>query len=87
LEIDNLGLRREDRDVIQSLLQVPRKLVTKDVVRYSMSEEALCAASGIDRGTYKKRIQPKLLRLGLLMTLGGQCLTDRAVGMYGPSST
>jgi holliday junction DNA helicase RuvB len=83
LEIDERGLRREDRDVILSLLRVPKKLVSKDVIRYSMSEEALCAAAGVDRGTYKKRIQPKLLRLGLLMTLGGQCLTDTAVQQYG----
>jgi Holliday junction resolvasome RuvABC ATP-dependent DNA helicase subunit len=83
LEIDKMGLRKEDREVIRCLLRVPRRLVTKDVVRYSMSEEALCAAAGIDRGTYKKRVQPKLLRTGLLMTLGGQCLTDRAVTDYG----
>ena len=83
LEIDARGLRREDREVIRCLLRVPRRLVTKDIVRYSMSEEALCAAAGIDRATYKKRVQPKLLRTGLLMTLGGQCLTDKAVAEYG----
>jgi Holliday junction resolvasome RuvABC ATP-dependent DNA helicase subunit len=84
LEIDDRGLRREDRDVILALLRVKKELVTKPgVFRHSMSEEALCASAGIDRGTYKKRVQPKLLRLGLLMTLGGQCLTDDAVREYG----
>src|SRR5690606_35476996 len=83
MEIDELGLRREDRDVIAALLRVPTRLATTGEIRYKMSEPALCAAAGIDPHTYKKRIQPKLMRLGLLTIIGGQCLTDKAVQLYG----
>lgn len=86
--VHELGLLQEDLDVIYALLAVNEgkgiPLATQPgIVRYKMSEASLCAAAGIDRGTYKQRIQPKLIRLGLLMPNGGQCLTDKAVRLYG----
>lgn len=84
MEIDQRGLLREDREVIAQLLRAPYQLATRPgVTRYRMSEEALCSAAGVDRHTYKKRIQPKLLRLGYLTTVGGQSLTEKALTDYG----
>jgi Holliday junction resolvasome RuvABC ATP-dependent DNA helicase subunit len=84
MELDEAGLLREDRDIILTLLRSPYRLASQPtVVRYRMGEEALCAAAGVDRITYKRRIQPKLMKLGLLTTMGGQCLTDTAVSQYG----
>jgi Holliday junction resolvasome RuvABC ATP-dependent DNA helicase subunit len=84
MEIDENGLLREDRDVIATLLQCPYRMASQPgVIRYKLGEEALCAAAGIDRITYKKRVQPKLLRLGYLTTTGGQCLTEKALVHYG----
>jgi Holliday junction resolvasome RuvABC ATP-dependent DNA helicase subunit len=82
--VDENGLFPKDRDVIRVLLQAPYELSTRPgVIRYRLSEEALCAAAGVDKGTYKKRIQPKLIRLGLMTTVGGQSLTEKAVRMFG----
>jgi Holliday junction resolvasome RuvABC ATP-dependent DNA helicase subunit len=84
MRLDENGLFMEDRDVIKALLQAPYQLASRPgVIRYKMSEEALCASAGVDRMTYKKRVQPKLLRLGYLTTVGGQCLTDKALASYG----
>jgi Holliday junction resolvasome RuvABC ATP-dependent DNA helicase subunit len=83
IQIDENGLLREDRDIITALMRSPYRLATKpDVVRYRLSEEAVCAAAAVDRATYKKRVQPKLMRLGYLTTTGGQCLTEAAVATY-----
>jgi hypothetical protein len=76
-----VGTTFEDRLVIQTLLRNPRRLRNGEV-RYAMSETTLCAAVGVDPGTYKSQMQPRLFRLGLLATLGGQALTDRAVECY-----
>jgi Holliday junction resolvasome RuvABC ATP-dependent DNA helicase subunit len=82
-QLDEHGLMQEDRDVIAALFQAPYRLATQHgEVRYKMSETALCPAAGVDTLTYKKRIQPKLIRLGLLTTVGGQQLTDKAVRLY-----
>lgn len=84
MQLDERGLLREDRDVIASLLRAPYELASRPgVIRYRMSEEAVCSAAGVDRSTYKKRIQPKLIRLGLLTPVGGQSLTPLAVTQYG----
>jgi Holliday junction DNA helicase RuvB len=84
MEVDQRGLLREDRDCIAALLRSPHRLAGRSgEVRYKMSETALCSAAGVDRNTYLKRIQPKLIRLGLLTTIGGQCLTERALELYG----
>lgn len=84
MQIDENGLLPEDRDVLYALLQAPYELTSKKgTVRYRMSEEALCSSAGVDRQTYKQRIQSKLLRQGLLTTVGGQSLTQKAVTTYG----
>jgi Holliday junction resolvasome RuvABC ATP-dependent DNA helicase subunit len=84
MAIDEHGLVAEDRDVIRALLQSPYRLASQPhVTRYKMSEAALCASAGVDRLTYQKRIQPKLMRHGFLTTVGGQCLTEKALTYYG----
>lgn len=83
LGVDKYGLMPEDRSVIHVLLESPYKMKTGDKeTRYKMSETALCAAAGIDRMTYKQIIQPRLMRLGFLTTVGGQCLTNKAVEIF-----
>jgi Holliday junction DNA helicase RuvB len=79
--VDPSGLLPEDRTVIKVLLQVEH-IMANGMVVHRMNEGALCAAAGVDRLTYKERVQPKLMRLGLLTTVGGQSLTERAVTEY-----
>jgi Holliday junction resolvasome RuvABC ATP-dependent DNA helicase subunit len=79
--IDESGLLPEDRKILTVLFQVSHTLSSGKIV-HRMNESALCAASGVDRNTFKGRVQPKLMRLGLLTTVGGQTLTDRAVADY-----
>lgn len=88
MRLDSNGLKPEDRKIIKALLGVNDgagiALVSRpDIIRYRMAEEPLCSISGVDRITYKKRVQPKLTRLGLLVTIGGQCLTEKAIELYG----
>lgn len=84
LGLDERGLLPPDRKVLRALLFAPYQLATRSgITRYRMSEEALCSSAGVDRVTYKKKIQPKLIRLGLLTTVGGQSLTEAAVAQYG----
>lgn len=82
--IDPRGLTAEDRAVLTTLINTePHRLATRpDVVRYKMSEASLCAASGVDSSTFKKRVQPKLMGMGYLTTVGGQTLTERALKDY-----
>lgn len=79
--VDEHGLFREDHEVIAALLASPYRMAT-GIVRYKMSEVALCAATGIDKATYKTVVQPRLLRLGIITTMGGQSLTDKAVTLF-----
>ena len=81
LGVDANGLGFEDREVIRVLLQTPYRMAN-GTVRYKMSENALCAAAGVDRHTYKEIVQPRLMRLGYLTTVGGQCLTQKALEHY-----
>lgn len=91
LGLDEHGLLPRDRKVIQVLMGAVsevgqgrnRRLV------HRMGEQALLSAAGIDKKTYKEQSQPKLMRLGLLSTGGGQTLTPKAVEWYGnlPSTT
>jgi Holliday junction resolvasome RuvABC ATP-dependent DNA helicase subunit len=88
MQIDAMGLIPADRSIIRALLKVNGgkgvPLANKpEIIRFRMGEEALCAVAGVDRGTYKKRVQPKLIRLGLLIMTQGQCLTDSAIDAYG----
>lgn len=82
LGVDEYGLLPEDRTIIMVLLESPYTMKTTGEVRYRMSETALCAASGVDRMTYKQIIQPRLMRLGFLTTVGGQSLTQKAVEIF-----
>jgi len=81
LGVDEYGLFGMDRDVIRTLLESPYKMRTGEV-RYKMAETALCSAAGIDRHTYKEIVQPRLMRLGFLTTVGGQSLTTKAVELF-----
>lgn len=82
LQLDHRGLLPEDRAVLRALLRAPYKLAN-GTVRYRMSETALCAVVGIDRTTYKQKVQGKLLGMGYLSTIGGQSLTEKALDDYG----
>lgn len=79
--IDENGLLPEDRKILTVLFSVSHRLSNGRIV-HRMNEGALCAASGVDRNTFKGRIQPKLMRLGLLTTVGGQTLTERGIADY-----
>ena len=81
LGVDEYGLFREDRRVIEALLSSEQRLVGGEI-RYKMSETALCSATGIDRTSYKTIVQPRLMRLGFLSTIGGQNLTPKAVELF-----
>jgi Holliday junction resolvasome RuvABC ATP-dependent DNA helicase subunit len=84
LEIDERGVTKEDRLIIKALLRNPRTLRDKErTVIYAMSEQALCASAGIDRELFKKMVQPRLFRLGLLTLGSGQRLTDQATVLFG----
>lgn len=84
LGLDEHGLLPRDRKVLRALLHAPYQLASRPgTTRYRMSEEAVCSAAGVDRMTYKKQVQPKLIRRGLLTTVGGQSLTELAVSQYG----
>lgn len=80
--LDEHGLLPRDRKVLQILMGVKHTQANGRVV-YKMSEAALLAAAGLDKGTYKDRVQPKLQRAGLLTTVGGQALTEKALEWYG----
>lgn len=81
LGLDENGLLPRDRKVLQVLLGVEHTLSNGKVV-HKMSEAALTAASGVDRHTYKDRVQPKLMRMNYLTTVNGQSLTDKALRDY-----
>lgn len=80
--VDELGLLREDRDVIAALLRARSTLADKTVV-YSLAEGSLLSAAGVDKATYTDRIKPKLIKHQLLEIRGGQRLTPRALELYG----
>lgn len=75
--LDKNGLLPQDRNVLRALFSVETRLVTTGEVLHKMGEVQLCEMAGVDRETYKKRIQPKLFRLGVLTLRGGQCLTEK----------
>lgn len=80
--IDELGLMPEDRKVIEVLINNPSTLADGKTVRWRMGEANLCAATGIDKATYKTKVQPKLMLLNLLTISQGQALTQKAVKRY-----
>ena len=79
--VDENGLLPADRLILSTLFGVEQRMADGTVV-HRMAEHALTSASGVDPSTFKERIQPKLLRLGLLTVRGGQMLTDKAVALY-----
>lgn len=79
--VDAHGLFTEDRLVIDALLQSPYKMRGGEL-RYKMSEVALCSTTGIDKNTYKQIVQPRLMRLGFLTTVGGQSLTEKSLDIF-----
>lgn len=84
--LDERGLLPRDRAVITALFHTPYELKSgpkAGQLVFKMSEAALCSATGIDTITYKQRVQPKLMNLGYLTTVGGQQLTPKAVEDYG----
>lgn len=74
--LDEYGLLPEDRNILLTLYNNPHVLRTGERV-FRMGEASLCAAAGVDRATYTLRIQPKMFRLGLLSTVGGQSLSQK----------
>ncbi len=83
--LDEKGLFPKDRRVIRELLAVKQVVGRGANARtvHRMSEDNLLARAAIDRMTFKKEVQPKLLRFGYLTTGGGQTLTDKALLDYG----
>lgn len=73
LGVDELGLDRFDRQVIQVLLRQPR---------YRAAERQLVAMAGVDRTLYNDIIKPKLIARELLTVQQGQQLTPKAVAQY-----
>lgn len=82
LKLDEHGLNADDYAVLRTLLRSPVSMASGEL-RYRMAMSGLCAASGVDEATYRSQVQPKLLRAGLLQTVGGQSLTDKAIREYG----
>lgn len=83
--IDKYGMFPEDRLVLHGLHRSPITMRSGEV-RYKMSEPAILAAAGLDKQTYKQQVQPRLIRIGLLTTTGGQCLTPKAVELLSNGS-
>lgn len=86
-QIDELGLTRMDRAIIDALLKQPRYRNVKgggqELVGYVASEASVVAMAGIDPAGYRSTIKPKLMSRGLLVIVGGQRLTPKAVQLYG----
>jgi Holliday junction resolvasome RuvABC ATP-dependent DNA helicase subunit len=86
-EMDELGLRWIDRQVIAALLTQPkyRRAKGQDVfVCFSASEQNVCTLANVDKGEFRESIRPRLMSRGLLQVKQGQALTDKAVELYGP---
>jgi len=85
--MDNLGLRFQDRRVIEVLFTQPRFRRVKGVEvfsHYAASESNVTAMAALDPEEYRTAVRPRLMSRGLLeMRPGGQSLTARAVELYG----
>jgi Holliday junction DNA helicase RuvB len=81
-EIDALGLRWADRQVIKTLFGRQR---TRDgVACYAASEQDVCRSAGLDPAEFREVIRPRLLSRDLLTIESGLGLrlTPRAVEQY-----
>lgn len=91
-QLDHLGLRWLDRQVIRALLSQPkyrqRRDGGQDFVCYAASEQNVCMLAQLDRDSYREQVRPRLMSRGLLMLRPyyGQSLTDKAVAHYGGAS-
>lgn len=87
LDLDEHGLYKHDRQVLEALYNnpkyyAPRKDGTR-LKRYAHSERAIRALTGLDEALYRDQIEPKLLRAGFLtISSGGRELTDKAFETY-----
>lgn len=87
-EIDEHGLRWQDRRVMQVLFTQPRyRMVKKEpvFVAYAASEQNVVTLAGIDKGEYRETVRPRLMSRGLLEVRAtyGQALTAKAADLYG----
>lgn len=88
-QLDELGLRWLDREVIRALFTQPKDRVVKgggkEFVCYAASEQNVCTLSQLDRESYRHQVRPRLMARGLLQLRPyyGQSLTDKCVRMYG----
>lgn len=87
-EIDEHGLRWQDRKVLQILFTQPRcRMVKKEpvFVAYAASEQNVVTLAGIDKAEYREAVRPRLMSRGLLEIKAtyGQSLTPLAVELYG----
>jgi holliday junction DNA helicase RuvB len=85
LELDPDGLYVQDRAVLDALYNHP-KTYASGKIRFSQSERAIRALSGIDESLFRDYIEPKLLNKGLLtIGTGGRTLTEKAIKKYFPN--
>ncbi len=87
-QMDTLGLRWLDREVIRVLLKQPRYRNRKGVqefVAYAASENDVCQLANVDRPEFRDSIKSRLMSRQLLVVKPGygQSLTERAVNLYG----
>lgn len=84
-EIDELGLRWIDRQVLRALFTKPRyRGVKQEFFCYGAAERDLCGMAGLDPAEYAEVVKPRLMARGLLTVRPtyGQTLTDRAIELY-----
>lgn len=82
-EIDVLGLRWIDREVIRALFAMPRSARDGTLLGYFGSEQNVVAVARVDKEEYRQTIRPKLLARRLLdIRPQGQTLTTLATETY-----
>lgn len=88
-QIDELGLRPVDREIIRVLFMQPRYRRSRETgeqefVCYAASEVNTVTMARIDKAEYRDYVRPKLMGRGLLeiRVTYGQALTNRAVETY-----
>lgn len=88
-QIDELGLRPIDREIIRTLFMQPRYRRSRETgeqefVCYSASEANTITMARIDKAEYRDYVRPKLMGRGLLeiRVTYGQALTNRAIELY-----
>lgn len=87
MEIDQYGLRWQDRRVLEVLFTQPKYRLVKGVsvfVAWAASEQNVVTLAGIDKAEYREAVRPRLMSRGLLEIRSsyGQALTVRAKEWY-----